>query len=41
VMEMEKAIESIDLNPVICSSTRCVIADARIILRAPEPVSSS
>ena len=41
VMDMEKAIESIDLNPVICSSTRCVIADARIILRAPEPVSSS
>ncbi len=33
VVEMEKVIESIDLNPVICSSSRCVIADARIILR--------
>ena len=32
VMELEKIIESIDLNPVICSSQRCVIADARIIL---------
>jgi acyl-CoA synthetase (NDP forming) len=32
VMEFGKSVESIDLNPVICSSTRCVIADARIIL---------
>jgi acyl-CoA synthetase (NDP forming) len=32
VMELEKSVESIDLNPVICSSRRCVIADARIIL---------
>ncbi len=32
-MELEKLVESIDLNPVICSSTRCVIADARIILK--------
>jgi hypothetical protein len=32
VMELEKSVESIDLNPVICSSKRCVIADARIIL---------
>ncbi len=33
VMELEMAIESIDLNPVICSSARCVVADARIILK--------
>lgn len=33
VMGLEKFIESIDLNPVICSSTRCVVADARIMLR--------
>lgn len=33
VMDLEKMIESIDLNPVICSSTRCVVADARIILK--------
>lgn len=33
VMELEGSVESIDLNPVICSSTRCVIADARIILQ--------
>lgn len=32
VMEMEDQIESIDLNPVMCSSDRCIIADARIIL---------
>jgi succinyl-CoA synthetase beta subunit len=32
VMDLESLIESIDLNPVICSSTRCVIADARIML---------
>ena len=36
VMELEKWVDSIDLNPVICSSTRCVIADARIILRDPK-----
>jgi acyl-CoA synthetase (NDP forming) len=33
VMEMESLVESIDLNPVMCSSQRCVVADARIILR--------
>jgi len=34
VMNLEPHIESIDLNPVICSSKRCVVADARIILNA-------
>jgi hypothetical protein len=33
VMDLEGLIQSIDLNPVICSSTRCVVADARIMLR--------
>lgn len=32
VMDLENHIESIDLNPVICSSERCVVADARILL---------
>ena len=36
VMDMEGLIESIDLNPVICSPTRCVVADARIMLRRQE-----
>jgi acetate---CoA ligase (ADP-forming) subunit beta len=35
-LELEKSVESMDLNPVICSSTRCVIADARIILSKVE-----
>lgn len=34
VMDLEAFIESIDLNPIICSSTRCVVADARIMLRS-------
>jgi succinyl-CoA synthetase beta subunit len=33
VMELEGFIESIDLNPVLCSSKRCVVADARIMLK--------
>ncbi|MBW2059523.1 MAG: acetate--CoA ligase family protein [Deltaproteobacteria bacterium] len=33
VMDLQETIESIDLNPVISSPTRCVVADARIILR--------
>jgi hypothetical protein len=32
VMDLEGYTESIDLNPVMCSSKRCVVADARIIL---------
>jgi len=34
VMELENEIESVDLNPVICTKDRCVIADARIILKS-------
>ena len=33
MMDLENEVESIDLNPVICSSARCVVADARIILK--------
>lgn len=32
VMEMADRIESVDLNPLICSKDRCVVADARILL---------
>lgn len=32
VIEIKDQFESIDLNPVICSAQRCVVADARIIL---------
>src|SRR5574340_587078 len=32
VMEIEELIDSIDLNPVICNSKTCIIADARIML---------
>ena len=32
VMQIEPFIESIDLNPVMCSADQCVVADARIML---------
>ncbi len=32
LMKMAGLIESVDLNPVICSSSGCLVADARIIL---------
>ncbi len=32
-IDLEERIESIDLNPVLCSKERCVVADARIVLR--------
>lgn len=32
VIEIKDEFESIDLNPVICTAQRCVVADARIIL---------
>ena len=40
VMEIEDRMESIDLNPVICSSKRCIVADARIILKGEKTKSS-
>lgn len=33
VMEMEDLIDSIDLNPVMCTKEKCIIADARIMLQ--------
>jgi succinyl-CoA synthetase beta subunit len=33
IVEMEEFVESVDLNPVLCTEERCVIADARIILK--------
>jgi hypothetical protein len=33
VMDLEEMIESIDLNPVMCSSKGSIIADARIMLQ--------
>ena len=36
MMGFEGLVESIDLNPVICSPDRCVVADARIMLRREE-----
>jgi len=33
VMDLETEMESIDLNPVICSSERCIVSDARIMLK--------
>ena len=32
VMELGERIESIDINPLLCSAQRCVVADARIVL---------
>lgn len=32
VMEYKDIIESIDLNPVICTSKSCIVVDARIVL---------
>jgi acyl-CoA synthetase (NDP forming) len=37
VVEMGNLIESIDLNPVMCNAKRCVVADARIMLRDSSP----
>lgn len=36
VMELGEGIESIDINPLLCSSRQCVVADARIILRSED-----
>jgi len=33
VMEMSDVIESVDLNPVMCTAKTCVIADARIMMK--------
>jgi acyl-CoA synthetase (NDP forming) len=33
VMEVEPYMESIDLNPVMCTADKCYVADARIMLK--------
>ena len=33
IMELEDHIESIDLNPVMCNSKKCIAADARFVLK--------
>lgn len=33
MVELENDIQSVDLNPVICTPEKCIIADARIILK--------
>ena len=33
VMHIESYIESIDLNPVMCTADKCLVADARIMLK--------
>jgi succinyl-CoA synthetase beta subunit len=40
VMGLEDDMTSIDLNPVKCTGSRCVVADARIILNTFNPESS-
>lgn len=34
VMDIHPLIESVDLNPLFCSPERCVVGDARIILKS-------
>jgi hypothetical protein len=34
VVAMQDEVESIDLNPVLCSQDACIVADARIILNS-------
>ncbi len=36
IMQLEDMIESIDLNPVLCSPEKCIVADARIIIKMEE-----
>ena len=38
VMDLEEDLESIDLNPVKCTGARCVVADARIMLKGEDDV---
>ena len=38
VMDLEDRIESIDLNPVKCTGDQCIVADARIMLKAGNSV---
>ncbi|MBW2301183.1 MAG: acetate--CoA ligase family protein [Deltaproteobacteria bacterium] len=33
VMDIHQDVESIDLNPIMCTARECVVADARIVLK--------
>jgi acetate---CoA ligase (ADP-forming) subunit beta len=33
MMNLQDIVESVDLNPVICNSKHCIVADARIMLK--------
>ena len=33
IMDLAERVESIDLNPVMCSNKACIVADARIMLK--------
>jgi hypothetical protein len=37
VIDIEGLIESIDLNPLVCTADRCIVADARIVLTTEDP----
>ena len=37
VMDLQDLFVSIDLNPIKCNAAKCVIADARIMLRKSSP----
>jgi acyl-CoA synthetase (NDP forming) len=41
IMELGEEIESIDVNPLLCSSRHCVVADARIMLRKEDGPASA
>jgi len=36
VMDIHEYVDSIDLNPVLCSPEKCIVADARIMLKVRE-----
>jgi succinyl-CoA synthetase beta subunit len=38
IMELEPIMESIDVNPLMCSQSGCTAADARIMLRGEEEI---
>jgi succinyl-CoA synthetase beta subunit len=37
-MDMAEEFESIDLNPVMCNSEGCIVADARVMLSGSSPI---
>lgn len=41
LVALAHTIESVDLNPVFCSSSGCVVADARIVLMSKNKIASN